>query len=72
MAVNFNDETWKYVEALCEDSMKRQISLCIQPDTTWEQVLQARGQILALKGILNQPLNAQTLAANKRGNTSNG
>lgn len=66
MAVNFNDDTWKYVAALCEKGIAEQQSLCVQPERTWEEVLVARGKYLALKQILNTPQQLLATAANER------
>lgn len=70
MAVNFNDDTWKYVSTKIEESIKKQTEMCTNASTSYKEVLQAQAKIAALRTILNLPQVAQSLAAT-RGNNVN-
>lgn len=64
---NFDDRTWLYVKSQLDAAIARHTSVCIQPDKTFEDVLQARGAIHALKTILNLPMQHSAESANTRG-----
>jgi len=61
--VNFNDDTWKYVEEKVKESLARYTSVCTSTDKTYKELLQAQGAIAALKTILSLP--GQIVSANR-------
>ena len=63
MSVNFNDETWKYVETEIVKGIENMKSVCTNADKSYKEVLVAQGAIQALKTILNLPQAAKALAA---------
>jgi hypothetical protein len=63
VAVNFNDDTWKYVyEAITEQVAKRTAE-CVNSTTSYEDILRAQGAVEVLKTILKLPHTHNVLAA---------
>lgn len=53
MEVNFNGDTWRFVEDRCNKLLSNQLSILQQQDKSYKDLILAQGQILALKSILN-------------------
>ena len=65
MAVEFRGDTWLYVQAEIEKSIRNKTNVCITTGKTHEEIVAAQGAIEALKSILNLPQVYDTLAATK-------
>jgi len=66
MAVNFQGETWRYVEDQLNKFIGHNTAICISPDKTHEEIIRAQGAIQALKTILNLPQEPKLLAAYRK------
>jgi hypothetical protein len=67
VAVNYNDDTWRHVEAKLQERITKNLSLLTNFETSYKDMLRAQGEISALKTILHLPTENQLLSATRRG-----
>jgi len=65
VAVNFNDDTWRYIEAKLQEGLKKQQSLLHDYDTSYKDLLRAQGATTMLRNLLLLPQESLNLAATK-------
>lgn len=65
MAVNFNDDTWRYIEAKLEERIKKQQSLLNDYGTSYKDLMRAQGATAMLRSLLIMPREFEQLAATK-------
>ena len=70
MAVNFNDDTWKFVETKVSEMLNNAISVCTDGNKSYKEVLQAQAKIAAYKSILNLPRVNEAIAATRGRNVN--
>jgi hypothetical protein len=63
VALNFNDDTWKYVEQAINEQVEKRTAACVNSSTSYEDILRSQGAVEVLKTILKLPQTHQMLAA---------